>query len=308
MDVLSPLAHLLSVEQLSRSQVEQLLALAAQYQREMQQFGRIQQPHPDLLVAHLFFEPSTRTCNSFEIAAMRLGAKSLTPRLDNSSLEKGETLEDTVNNLAAMGVNSFVIRHHDNQLLHHLATQLRYPCHLISAGAGSWHHPSQTLLDLYTIQQFKSNWATLRVAIVGDLRHSRVARSLITGLHRMGTRDIRLVCPEYLTLLDYPDPSLQHITDLRTGLADVDVVVCLRLQRERLQAEHLLDEAAFFANFIVDERMLAYAKPEAIVMHPGPINRNCEIASTVADGPQSVILRQVENSIPVRMAILKQFS
>lgn len=262
-------------------------------------------------VAHLFFEPSTRTLLSFELAAKRLGWFSLTPHLAFSSLVKGETITDMIQTIAAIGVRTFVIRHAENGMMTSVLSAMPAGCHLINAGEGSLQHPTQGLLDLLTIQQSclvhdTEHWGSLRVAIIGDVRHSRVAHSLVDGLTIMGVSDIRLIAPAVLL----PEGStfgsnVVCTTDIQHGLCDADVVVCLRLQKERMPEGWFMPECDFYAEYGLTTQRLKIAKKDAIVLHPGPINRDVEISSAVADGPQSRILQQVTNGVVVRMAVLE---
>lgn len=252
-------------------------------------------------LATLFFEPSTRTQASFELAAKRLDADVLNLSLANSSTQKGETLVDTVKNLEAMGVNFFVLRHTDT-VMEHVAAILNRETHLISAGEGKLHHPSQALLDMLTIQQAQPKFENLSVAIVGDILHSRVARSDIEALKLLGCQDIRLISPENLQATDLL--GVQHETDMDRGLANADVVIMLRIQKERMFDIQIDSEAAYIEHYQLNQARLALAKPNAIVMHPGPINRGIEITNDVADGLQSVILKQARNGVAARMAIL----
>jgi len=294
-----PLRHLLSIKQLDRSMIETILKTAQQLLNDC---------NHDLqgkLIANLFFEASTRTRISFQIAEERLGAMSITPEMQSTSLTKGESLLDTIKTIEAMGVNAFVIRHRENGIMSWIAEHLNGNTHIINAGEGWLQHPTQALLDLFTIQQFKPDWATLSVAIIGDLLHSRVARSLVDALHIMDVKDIRLIAPSVLHPEEDISKKTHNFTDLAEGLADTDVVVCLRLQKERMSREHLINESEFCRLYAINANSIKYAKPDAIVMHPGPINREIEISSDVADSKASVILNQVKNGVAIRMAVLK---
>lgn len=299
------LNNLIGIDLLDQPTIELILSNATQFLQEYIKTGKQSQQCQGMLVANLFFEPSTRTCNSFEIAAKRLGAMTLTPNMQSSSLQKGETLLDTFKSIQAMGVNAFVVRHQRNGIMQWLSKHLASEIQLINAGEGWLAHPSQALLDLLTISQYKSSWASLSVAVLGDLRHSRVARSFVHALRIMGVKDIRLIAPKELQPeSDIADQATAYY-DVTAGLKDADVVMCLRLQKERMQNDQLVDEALFHSQFGLSKERLALAKPDAIVMHPGPIQRGVEIASDVADGQQSVILNQVTNGVAVRMAILQ---
>lgn len=300
------LQHLLSIKQLDRDTIHLILETATHLQNALVNRQRVPNLHGKL-VANLFFEPSTRTCNSFAIAAQRLGALILTPNLQTSALLKGESLLDTVHNLSEMGVDAFIIRHAESGILSWLADNFKGRSHIISAGEGWIQHPTQALLDLMTIQQHKPNWELLRIAIIGDLRHSRVARSLLDGLTTMGVSDIRLVCPEALQPEADIYTKARLFNTVEEGIRSADVIVCLRLQKERMDQEHLINEEEFHHSFGITTENIQAAQADVIVMHPGPINRNIEITSEVADGPRSVILNQVSNGVAIRMAILKLF-
>lgn len=256
------------------------------------------------LVTNLFFESSTRSRNSFIIATKQLGAMVLNPNMSSLATVKGESLIDTIHTFEAMGTSLFVIRHTDNNTAAFVASELSTDASIINAGDGDNQHPTQALLDLLTIHRHKPDFTELKVAIIGDILHSRVARSLIEGLSIMGTTAIRLVAPEALVPddVDHVDVAVFHT--LEEGLQDVDVVVALRIQKERMQEAAIPDPDKFFQEYGLTPATLAYAKQDAIVMHPGPINRGVEIDSSVADGPQSVILEQVRNGVAMRMAIM----
>lgn len=294
-----PLRHLLSVKQLDRNLINIILDTAQKL------LNTNTQDLQGKLIANLFFEPSTRTRISFQIAEARLGAMSILPEMQSTSLLKGESLLDTIKTIEAMGVNAFVIRHHDNGVMSWIAEHLNENTHMINAGEGWLQHPTQALLDLFTIKQHKSNWENLSVAIIGDLLHSRVARSLVDALHIMGVTDIRLIAPKALHAEDDVCHKTRTFTDLASGLNNTDVVVCLRLQKERMSREHLINEGEFCRLYGITAQSIKHAKPNAIVMHPGPINREIEISSEIADSASSVILKQVKNGVAVRMAVLK---
>src|SRR3990167_1021545 len=299
------LPHLISIKQLNRDTIDLILTTATELQATILAKKAISSALQGKVIANLFFEPSTRTCNSFTIAAKRLSALTITPHLPSSSILKGESLLDTVRSLAAMGVDAFIIRHAENGILSWLAENLNAPTHIISAGEVWTQHPSQALLDLFTISQYKSHWRSLSVAIVGDLRHSRVSRSLIDALTLMGVEDIRLVCPDVLAPETDVYATTRVFNTLAEGIHKVDVIVCLRLQKERMQQEHFINEIEFHQQFGITADKLKGAKPDVIVMHPGPMNRNIEISSEVADGPHAVILKQIYNGVAIRMALLK---
>jgi aspartate carbamoyltransferase catalytic subunit len=257
------------------------------------------------VIVNLFFEPSTRTRNSFEIAEHRLSAIVLSPDMKQSSTIKGELLIDTIRNLEKMGASLLVIRHPDNNLAEFVASELQTHIAVINAGDGSNEHPTQTLLDLLTIRQHFKNFADLTVAIVGDVSHSRVARSLVIGLHIMGVKKIRLISPENFTPEDAESMNVDVFHSMEAGLKGVDIIYTLRIQKERMQPELRPKDDQYFKKFGLTSDNLKLAKPSAIVMHPGPMNRGIEIESSVADGPQSVILQQTQNSVAIRMAVIE---
>lgn len=257
------------------------------------------------VIANLFFEPSTRTRNSFEIAEHRLGAIVLSPDMKQASTMKGELLIDTILNLEAMGVSLLVIRHPDNNLAEFLATELRSHIAVVNAGDGSNEHPTQTLLDLLTIRQHFKNFFDITIAIVGDILHSRVARSLIIGLQIMGVKKIRIISPEIFTPLDAEAMKVDVFHSLDAGLKEVEIVYVLRIQKERMPPEMRPKDEQYFKTFGLTQEKLTLAKSSAIVMHPGPMNRSVEIESSVADGWQSVILQQTQNSVAIRMAVIE---
>ena len=234
-----------------------------------------------------------------------MGAIVLSPDMKQSATAKGEILVDTIRNLEAMGAAALVIRHPDNNLAHFLAAELKTGVSVVNAGDGSNEHPTQTLLDLMTIRQHFKDFSDLTVAILGDVMHSRVARSLIIGLRIMGVNRIRIIAPEYFTPPESEVVNLDVFHSMEDGLRDVDIVYSLRTQKERMPAEQRPKDDQFFRQFGLTEARLSLAKPHAIVMHPGPMNRGIEIESAVADGPQSVILQQTQNSVAVRMAVLE---
>ncbi len=255
-------------------------------------------------VANLFFETSTRTRTTFELAAKRLSADVLTLNIAASSTSKGETLLDTLRNLEAMHVDMFVVRHAESGAAHFIAQHAAPGVSVINAGDGRHSHPTQGMLDMFTIRHHKGDFAKLRVAIVGDILHSRVARSQLAALRILGAGDVRIIAPRTLLPAEPESLGARVFHDLREGVRDADVVIMLRLQRERMRGAMLPSEHEYFQLFGLTEERLATAKPDAIVMHPGPINRGVEMDSQVADGPRSVILEQVSNGIAVRMAVM----
>jgi len=255
-------------------------------------------------VCNVFFENSTRTQTTFELAAKRLSADVITLNISTSSTSKGETLTDTLRNLEAMTADMFVMRHSDSGAAHFVAENVCPNVAIINAGDGRHAHPTQAMLDMLTIRRHKGDFTKLKVAIVGDILHSRVARSNMRALKNLGCPEIRVIAPKTLLPAGVEQYGVKVYTDLTQGLKDVDVVIMLRLQRERMQSALLASEGEFFRHYGLTATKLKLAKPDALVMHPGPMNRGVEIESSVADGSQSVILQQVTYGIAVRMAVL----
>jgi aspartate carbamoyltransferase catalytic subunit len=298
------LQHLLTIEGLPRETLIHILDTATSFvgvtAREVKKVPLLRGKS----VFNLFFEPSTRTRTTFEIAAKRLSADVINLNIAVSSHSKGETLLDTVDNLSAMHADMFVVRHAQSGAPHLIASHVASHLHVINAGDGRHAHPTQGLLDLYTIRHYKKDFTRLSVAIVGDVLHSRVARSLIHALTLMGTPDLRVIGPMTLIPAGVEKLGVTVFHDLERGLRDVDVVVMLRLQSERMRGALLPSAQEFFKYYGLTPEKLARAKPDAIVMHPGPMNRGVEIDSAVADGAQAVILPQVTFGIAVRMAVM----
>ncbi|HUJ87903.1 MAG TPA: aspartate carbamoyltransferase catalytic subunit [Burkholderiales bacterium] len=298
------LRHLLSIEGLPRDVLTGILDTAASFvgvtEREVKKVPLLRGKS----VFNLFFEPSTRTRTTFEIAAKRLSADVINLNVAVSSQTKGESLLDTVSNLSAMQADLFVVRHGSSGAPYLIAQHVKPHEHVINAGDGRHAHPTQGLLDLYTIRHYKQDFGALRVAIVGDILHSRVARSLIHGLTTLGTPEVRVIGPKTLLPAGVEALGVKVFNDMREGLLGADVVVMLRLQNERMRGALLPSAQEFFKHYGLTAQKLALAKPDAIVMHPGPMNRGVEIDSSVADGPHSVILPQVTFGIAVRMAVM----
>ncbi|MDE2117389.1 MAG: aspartate carbamoyltransferase catalytic subunit [Betaproteobacteria bacterium] len=259
-------------------------------------------------VFNLFFESSTRTRTTFEIAAKRLSADVVNLNIGSSSTSKGETLLDTVDNLCAMHADMFVVRHSSSGAAHLIAQHVAPEVHVINAGDGRHAHPTQALLDMFTIRHYKKEFHNLRVAIVGDILHSRVARSQIHALTTLGVPEVRVIAPKTLLPSHVEKLGVQVYHDMLPGLRDVDVVMMLRLQNERMQGALLPSAQEYFKYYGLTQERLALAKEDAIVMHPGPMNRGVEIDSSVADGPHSVILPQVTFGIAVRMAVMSMLA
>jgi aspartate carbamoyltransferase catalytic subunit len=302
------LQHLLTLEGLPRAVVLHILDTAASFvsiaEREVKKVPLLR----GKAIFNLFFENSTRTRTTFEIAAKRLSADVINLNIGASSTSKGETLLDTVDNLSAMLADMFVVRHSQSGAPYLIAQHLdhtgRSHIHVVNAGDGRHAHPTQGLLDLFTIRHFKGEYQELRVAIVGDVMHSRVARSLIHGLTTLGVPEVRVVAPKTLAPTAVEQMGVRVFHDMKEGLRDADVVVMLRLQNERMRGALLPSAGEFFKNYGLTPEKLSLAKPDVIVMHPGPMNRGVEIDSAVADGDHSVILPQVTFGIAVRMAVM----
>ncbi|HEX2010939.1 MAG TPA: aspartate carbamoyltransferase catalytic subunit [Roseateles sp.] len=298
------LIHLLSIEGLPQTVIHQILDTAGTFlsvnDREVKKVPLLRGKS----VFNLFFENSTRTRTTFEIAAKRLSADVLNLDIARSSTAKGETLLDTVANLSAMHADMFVVRHSESGAPYLIAQHCAPHVHVVNAGDGRHAHPTQGLLDMYTIRHYKKDFRNLTVAIVGDIVHSRVARSDIHALNILGVPEIRAVGPKTLVPGDLKDMGVRVCHDMAEGIKDADVIIMLRLQNERMSGAMLPSAGEFFKNFGLTPEKLALAKPDAIVMHPGPINRGVEIDSAVADGKQSVILPQVTFGIAVRMAVM----
>ena len=255
-------------------------------------------------VANLFFENSTRTRTAFELAATRLSADILNVDLVTSSTSKGESLLDTLRVLEALQCDMFVVRHHQSGAAHFIARHVAPHINIINGGDGQHSHPTQGMLDMLTIRRHKGGFENLCVVIIGDIRHSRVARSDIAALRILGTGEIRVAGPRTLIPSDAESLGVIVFADLASALSGADVIMCLRLQKERMTSATVPSSGEFYSTFGLSPERLALAKPDALVMHPGPTNRGVEIAGSVADGQQSVILEQVTNGIAVRMAVM----
>jgi aspartate carbamoyltransferase catalytic subunit len=298
------LHHLLSLEGLPRAIIERILTTADSFinvaEREVKSVPLLRGKS----VFNLFFENSTRTRTTFEIAARRLSADVFNLDIAKSSTAKGESLMDTINNLTAMRADMFVVRHATSGAPFFIAQHVAPHIHVINAGDGRHAHPTQGLLDMYTIRHYKRDFSNLTVAIVGDILHSRVARSDIHAMSTLGVPEIRAVGPLTLLPAGLHEMGVKVFTKLDEGIKDADVVIMLRLQNERMTGALLPSAQEYFRNYGLTPDKLKLAKPDAIVMHPGPINRGVEITSQVADGAQSVIMSQVTFGIAVRMAVL----
>ncbi len=298
------LIHLLSIEGLPRDVVTHILDTAGTFlsvnDREVKKVPLLRGKS----VFNLFFENSTRTRTTFEIAAKRLSADVINLDIAKSSASKGESLLDTIANLSAMHADMFVVRHSESGAPYLIAQHCAPHVRVVNAGDGRHAHPTQGLLDMYTIRHFKQDFRQLSVAIVGDIVHSRVARSDIHALTTLGVPDIRAVGPKTLVPGDLQGMGVRVCHDMAEGIKDADVIIMLRLQSERMSGGMLPSAGEFYKHYGLSQDKLRLAKPDAIVMHPGPINRGVEIDSAVADGSHSVILPQVTFGIAVRMAVM----
>ena len=300
------LRHLLTLQGLSTAMVQRLLDRAEHYSRPLELAAARSTSLSGKTVAVMFAEPSTRTRVSFELAARRLGADVINIEVQLSSRLKGESVLDTVATLESMHVDAFVLRDADAAVPHIVAHHVAPQVSVLSGGAGSEAHPTQGLLDALTVRQHKGRIEGLRIAIVGDIRHSRVARSSWQAFAALGAAELRIVAPPALMPGPEEFAGCMRYQTLEAGIAGCDVVMMLRIQKERMAAAAIPDEAAYFAEWGLTAARLRVAQADAIVMHPQPMNRGVEIASEVADGPQSVIRDQVRNGVAVRMAVLEQ--
>ncbi len=300
------LTHLLTLEGLPKEHILHILDTAQQFvavsesDREVKKVPLLRGKN----VFNLFFENSTRTRTTFEIAAKRLSADVINLDIQTSSTAKGETLLDTIDNLVAMQADIFVVRHKTTGTAVEVAQHLPPHVHVINAGDGTNQHPTQGLLDMYTMRYYKQDFTKIKVAIIGDIVHSRVAKSNIASLKTLGCPEVRAIGPESLLPRDLNMMGVKIFNDIEQGLKDVDVVMTLRIQKERMESHQIPQGDEFFKQWGLTKDRLQLAKPDAIVMHPGPMNREVEIASDVADGKQAVILQQVTFGIAVRMAVM----
>lgn len=298
------LKHFLTIEGLKRDLLTDIMDRAEQFSSLS---GRQVKKVPLLrgkTIMNLFFEDSTRTRTTFELAAKRLSADVMSLNINTSATSKGESLLDTLHNLQAMHADMFVVRHNESGAAEFIAQHVAPHVSVINAGDGCHAHPTQAMLDMFTIRRHKQHFPDLCVAIVGDVLHSRVARSQIQALAILGVGEVRIIGPQTLLPTDSQTLGVHVYHDMEKGLKDVDVVITLRLQFERMQGALLPSPQEYYESYGLTQAKLDLAKPDAIVMHPGPINRGVEIASSIADGPQSVILEQVTHGIAVRMAVM----
>ena len=302
------LRHFLDIEGLSRELLTEILDTAESFTSVTDRSIKKVPILRGKTVANLFFEASTRTRSTFELAAQRLSADILSLDINTSATVKGESLLDTLRNLEAMQIDMFVIRHRDSGSAHFFAQHVGPGVSVLNAGDGQHAHPTQAMLDLFTIRRYKQDFTRLRVAIVGDILHSRVARSQIHALNTLLTGEVRVIAPPTLLPKHAESLGVRVFHDLDAGLEEVDVVIMLRLQKERMSGALLPSEAEYYRLYGLTAERLKRARPDAIVMHPGPANRGIEIESSVMDGPQSVILSQVTYGIAVRMAVMSMIA
>jgi len=292
------LSHFLNIKELPKSYIEDIISRS----EEIHNNSNIRK-YSENVVASLFFEPSTRTKTTFELASKRLSSNFINIDISNSSTAKGESIIDMVKTIEAMNCQMFVVRHSVPGTAHYIAESVSKNISVINAGDGSNEHPTQAMLDVFTIKKHKGGFQDLKISIVGDILHSRVAKSLIYALNTLGTKQINIVGPEKLIPEDYQELNVNYFSNMDEGINDADVIIMLRLQKERMH-DALISLDTYYDDYGLNESRLKYAKDDVIVMHPGPINRGIEIESTVADGPNSVILNQVSYGISVRMAIM----
>jgi aspartate carbamoyltransferase catalytic subunit len=304
LDARGRLRHLITLRGLSREQLVELLDLSESFLTPMGDQPARNRSLAGRTVANLFFEPSTRTRASFELAARRLGADVLSLDVSSSSRAKGESLLDTMYTLQAMQVDVFVIRDAQSGVPDFICDHVAPHVAVLNAGESHMNHPTQGLLDMLTIRLRKGSFDDLVVTIAGDIQHSRVARSAHHALTTLGVGELRLVAPPALAPDPAEFPGARLLDNIEEGVREADVIMCLRIQRERMEVSRNPDPADFYRQFGLTPERLALARPDAIVMHPGPMNRDVEIAGSVADSPQSVITAQVTNGVAVRMAVM----
>lgn len=303
-DAAGRLRHLITLEGMRGEELTSLLDLAQFYVRAPGDLPARDQSLTGHTVANLFFEPSTRTRVSFELAAQRLGADVVNLDMQSSSRVKGETVLDTIYTLQAMHADILIMRDAEPGLPAYTARFVAPHVCILNAGEAHLSHPTQGLLDALTIRQHKPDFGKLRVLIAGDIAHSRVARSAWHALSGLGVGELRIAAPDDLMPKPTEFVGAKRFSDIDKAIEGVDVVMALRIQRERMSSAHIPDEASYHRTFGITAERMRHAQPDAIVMHPGPMNRDVELASDVADGPQSVIQRQVSNGVAVRMAVL----
>ena len=298
------LRHLLTIDGLNAETIIEILDTAESFISIGQRHIRKVPLLHGRTVVNLFFEPSTRTQTTFEIAAKRLSADVINLNASRMSTSKGESVLDTVRTLEAMHTDMFVVRDGSSGTAHLIARHVPAHVHIINAGDGRHAHPTQAMLDMFTIRQHKGAFDQLRFAIVGDILHSRVARSQIHALNILGAREVRVIGPQTLLPTEIERLGVTAFTNMDDGLNDIDVIMMLRLQLERMEGQLIPSSQEYFRLYGLTSERVARAAPDAVVMHPGPMNRGLEIASSVADGERSLILPQVTNGIAVRMSIM----
>ena len=292
------LKHFLNIKNLSKSHILDIINKAEKFHNNEgipNYAGKV--------VASLFFEPSTRTKTTFELASKKLSSDFINIDISNSSTLKGESILDMIKTIEAMSCQMFVVRHSVTGTAHYIAESVSKDISVINAGDGSNEHPTQAMLDMFTIKKHKGQFENLKVAIVGDILHSRVAKSLIYALNILSTKEINIVGPNKLIPENYQEMNVNYFSDMNQGVDNSDVIIMLRLQKERMH-DALISMDSYYEDYGLNQKRLELAKKDVIVMHPGPINRGIEIESSVADGPNSVILNQVSYGISVRMAIM----
>lgn len=298
------LQHLLCIEGLSRQIIEEIFARADSFL----DLENNNVKKTDLLngktICNLFFENSTRTRTTFEIAAKKLSADVINLNVSTSSQSKGESILDTINNLIAMHADMFVIRHYQSGAAHFIAKHINKNIKVVNAGDGYHSHPTQGLLDAFTIRHYKKDFKKLKIAIVGDIKHSRVARSEINALNILGVPEIRVIAPQTLMPYGVKDLGVIPFDNLDHGVKDVDVIMMLRLQKERMDSALIPSQEEYFKTYGLTSKRVDLANPDCIIMHPGPMNRGVEIESSVADSNKAVILPQVSFGIAIRMAVM----
>ena len=292
------LKHFLNINNLPKSYIQDIITRA----EEIHDDSKIKK-YSGKVVASLFFEPSTRTKTTYELASKKISSDFINIDISNSSTAKGESILDMIKTIEAMNCHMFVVRHSVPGTAHYIAESVSSDISVINAGDGSNEHPTQAMLDMFTIKKHKGEFNNLRVSIVGDILHSRVAKSLIYALDTLGTKNINIVGPKKLIPDDYSEWNVQYYSDMNEGINGSDVVIMLRLQKERMH-DALISMDTYYDDYGLNQTRLKFAKDDVIVMHPGPINRGVEIESSVADGPNSLILNQVSYGISVRMAIM----
>ena len=292
------LKHFLNIKTLSKHHILDIISKAEGFHNN----EKISK-YPGKVVASLFFEPSTRTKTTFELASKKISADFINIDISNSSTLKGESILDMIKTIEAMSCQMFIVRHSVPGTAHYIAESVSNNIAVINAGDGSNEHPTQAMLDMFTIKKHKGSFDDLKVSIVGDILHSRVAKSLIYALNILEAKEINIVGPKSLIPDNHHTMNVNYFSDMNKGIEGADVIIMLRLQKERMH-DALISMDSYYKDYGLNKNRLKYAKDDVIVMHPGPINRGIEIESSVADGPNSVILNQVSYGISVRMAIM----